>query len=205
MRLLTLIGLIVIAFASVLPAAAQADGQFCVRAFEDRNANGLRDAGEPLLQSGISAELANQDGVIVGSALLENSPTAAQGVICFQGLEAGQYTIFVSSADYAPTTPNTMTATLRSGELPAVLEFGAGAVTSNTNIVEVVQPAPEAGLERMLWSLLAAILAALIMMVLGLIIYFLFVRRGGKPAPEVTPLDDVYRRPTDTGTVPRQK
>lgn len=213
LRTLGMIGLVLMLLAAGLPAAAQADAQFCVRAFEDRNANGIRDGGEPLLQSSISAELANEDGIIVGSALLENSPTAAQGVICFQGLAPGQYTIFVGSAEYAPTTPDTMTAALRSGELPAVLEFGAGPLAAAQPQLEIIEVRPEAALERVLIALLGAIGAALVMMILGLLVFLLFVRPRLRTVPvDVTPpTDELYRRPTppktDTGTYypPRDK
>jgi hypothetical protein len=212
LRTLGTIGLVLMLLAAGLPSAAQADAQFCVRAFEDRNANGIRDGGEPLLQSSISAELANEDGIIVGSALLENSPTAAQGVICFQGLAPGQYTIFVGSAEYAPTTPDTMTAALRSGELPAVLEFGAGPLAAGEPQLEIIEVRPETALERVLIALLGAIGAALVMMILGLLVFLLFVRPRLRTVPvDVTPPDDLYRRPappkTDTGTYfpPRDK
>jgi hypothetical protein len=203
LRAVRAIGLITALFMLALPVAAQADAQFCVRAFEDRNANGIRDGGEPLLQTSISAELANEDGIIVGSALLENSPTAAQGVICFQGLAPGQYTIFVSSAEYAPTTPDTMTAALRSGELPAVLEFGAGALAAQQPQVELIEVRPETALERVLVALLAAIGAALVMMIIGILVFLIFVRPRLKVLPvDVTPPDEHFRRPvkSDTGT-----
>ena len=59
--------------------SAQTGGQFCVRSFEDRNGNSTLDPGEPLLTSGISANLLNAESVIVASALLADSPTAAPG------------------------------------------------------------------------------------------------------------------------------
>src|SRR5690606_15345659 len=105
-------------------------GQFCVRSYEDRNANQTRDQGEPLLVAGIGADLLDESGIVVASALLADSPTAAQGIICFQFLPPGQYTIQVTSAEYRATTPETMTVTLVGGELPAVLEFGAQSVSA---------------------------------------------------------------------------
>jgi hypothetical protein len=62
---------------AALPAAAQTGGQFCVRAFEDRNGSGARDGGEPLLTRGLAVNLLNAEGVTVASGLLESSPTAA--------------------------------------------------------------------------------------------------------------------------------
>lgn len=190
----------------VLTAWAQPDGQFCVRAFEDRNGNGVRDGGEPLLRDGVSAELSDENGVIIGSALMINSPTAEQGLICFTGLAPAQYTISVNSADYEATTPETLTITLQEGDLPAVLDYGARAFSS-TDAVEVpLVAAPSTGdsLMRVLWSVLAATVAALVMLLLGLLIWFLFFRRSAPPEIMEAPSDTAkYRRPpTDTDRFP---
>lgn len=188
-----------------LPLQAQVDGQFCVRAYEDRNGNGVRDGGEPLLRDGISAELSDESGVVIASALLVNSPTAAQGVICFTGLAPSQYTISVSSADYEATTPATMTLSLQSGDLPAVLEYGARSLAA-VDAQELLAAEPELTLEdnlmRILWASLAAIGAALIMLVLGLIVWLIFFRRGRAQVPDVVTDTAQYQRPQDTGSYP---
>ncbi len=188
-----------------LPVRAQADGQFCVRAYEDRNGNGLRDGGEPLLRDGVSAELADERGVVIASALLVNSPTAAQGVICFTGLAPAQYTMSVSSADYEATTPTTMTLALQAGDLPAVLEYGARSlVSTQAQDLSAVEPEPtlEDNLLRVLWASLAAVVAALVMMVLGLLMWLIFFRRARAQAPEDTTDVAQYQRPRDTGSYP---
>lgn len=199
-----LAALVVLMLALVLPASAQADGQFCVRAYEDRNGNGVRDGGEPLLRDGISAELSDESGVVIGSALLVNSPTAAQGVICFTGLVPSQYTISVSSADYEATTPATMTLSLQAGDLPAVLEYGARSLTAaDAEALLTAEPEPtlEDNLMRILWSSLAAIAAALVMMVLGLLVWLIFFRR--RAIETSAPVDtSPYERPKDTGSYP---
>ena len=62
-------------------ALAQSGGQLWVRSYEDRNANGVRDTGEPLLTRGVSVDLVNGDGIVIASALLDNSPNASQGLV----------------------------------------------------------------------------------------------------------------------------
>ncbi|HLV37542.1 MAG TPA: hypothetical protein VKY59_20660 [Spirillospora sp.] len=174
-------------------AQAQTGGQFCVRAFEDRNANGTMDAGEPLLTGGISADLLNAENVVVGSALLSESPNRAQGVICFQFLAPGQYSLIITSADYVPTTPNTVTASITEGTLPTVVEFGGQRL-----VLEPAASATQAGdvvgnltalanldrdtLPRIVLSALGSLVVIAGMVVLGAIIYLLVLRRPAQPA-----------------------
>lgn len=220
----TFTGLLVF-MALALPCApalfAQEGGQFCARAFEDRNANGTRDAGEPLITRGISAVLMDAAGVVVASAILDNSPTAGQGVICFQGLAPQQYTMMISSAEFTATTADNLTMNVVAGELPPVLEFGgqriAGADTP-------VSAAPESAfeqeelVERALLASLGALGAMLVTSIVGLFVYVIAFR-GRRSQPVQPPVDDfLYRRPspgstgqmravhpTDTGEVPRQR
>src|SRR5690606_17480736 len=174
-------------------AHAQTGGQFCVRAFVDRNANGVFDSGEPLLTSGVSADLLNAENIIVASALLSESPTAAQGVICFQFLAPGQYSLIITSADYVPTTPNTVTASITEGTLPTVVEFGGQRL-----VLEPAASATQAGdvvgnltalanldrdtLPRIVLSALGSLVVIAGMVVLGAIIYLLVLRRPAQPA-----------------------
>jgi hypothetical protein len=179
-----------------LPAAAQGgDGQFCVRSFEDQNANQTRDQGEVLLTSGIGADLIDETGVVVASALLADSPTAAQGVICFQFLPPGQYTIQVTSAEYQSTTPDTMTVTLVGGELPAVLEFGAQSVTAIVATGPETQPEQGPDVQRIITAAVGAIIALLVMQVLGLLIYALAFRRRKEVVEDVKPDTGQFKRP----------
>ena len=106
-------------------ALAQSGGQLWVRAFEDRNANGAREPGEPFLTRGIAVSLLNEEGVIIASALLDDSPNAAQGLVGFQLLPPGQYSVAVTSADYEATGETTFTTTVSDAGIPPVLEFGA--------------------------------------------------------------------------------
>ena len=158
-----------------LPAAAQTGGQFCVRAFEDRNANGTRDGGEPLLTRGLAVNLLNAEGVTVASGLLESSPTAAQGTLCFQFLPAGQYTMVVSTAEFSPTTPGDFTAVVSDNAQPVLFEFGA-----QRPLVEATAPAvaPQntTQLQRIGLSVGGALIAIIGMTVLGLLIYLVGLR-----------------------------
>ncbi len=177
--------------------AQQSGGDFCVRAFEDRNANSVRDMGdgeafEPLLKAGIGADLLDETGVIVASALLADSPTADQGVICFQLLPEGQYTIQITSAEYRPTTPDTMTATIRAGELPAVMELGVQTLVGLPVVPTFTTTDQTSQLERVLIAAAGAVVIALVMQVLGLMIYL--IRFGRKPKVD-TGVTTTFKRP----------
>lgn len=182
--------------------SAQATGQFCVRSFDDRNGNGIRDAGEVTLQNGVVAELSDASNVVIASALLSDSPTASQGIICFENLSSGQYTIVVTSGDFLATTPNALTVTIQEGDLPAVMEFGAQKLNIEPQPVDTVTDviSPEQQLEQILVATLGALIAAIIMVILGIIIYLLFFRgKGGNKRNRnmdyLPPSDDVYQRP----------
>lgn len=193
----------IISVFTVLPALAQGDGQFCVRAFEDRNGNGQRDAGEPLLTRGIGANLLDERGVIVASAIMDNSPTAGQGVICFLGLVAQQYTMVVTSAEYEPTTGDNMTVSVVSGGAPPVLEYGGqridAAAVTDTDAATESRFTDEEMLERIFIAGAGALVVTLVMSILGLIIYFIALRRRGPTIPPTIP-DEYYRRPSTKST-----
>lgn len=180
------------------PASAQTGGQFCVRAFEDRNANQALDPGEPLLTRDVAAALLDADGVVIASALMDDSPTAAQGVICFQFLPPGQYSLQITSALYTPTTPDTVTASIGVGTLPTVVEYGA-------RRADALAPAPPraagAGFTLPASEVVragVALLGALVVMgaagALGVLIYLLVVRP--RPTAAAVPA----RRPPTTGS-----
>lgn len=181
-------------------AAAQTGGQFCVRAFEDRNKNGVLDPGEPFLTKGVSAQLMDSSGVIVSSALLDNSPTATQGVICFTGLTFGQYSMMVTSAEFDATTPNQMTVSISAGQLPTVLDFGAQRVTAEVTTVSTTEAIDQNTLlERALIAGLGALGVILAMTVLGGLIYLIFFRgRLKRAAAEAAFL----KRQSTTGSFP---
>jgi uncharacterized membrane protein len=167
-------------------ALAQEGGQFCVRAFEDRNSNGTRDASEPFLTQGIAAELSNAQGVVIASAGLEDSPQSAAGVICFANLATGAYTLAVISADYTATTANTLAANITPGGVPTVLEFGgtlAAAQTATTptatSLLDALQLNNADGrslVERVVIALLGALAIIAVMVIMGVFIWSAILR-----------------------------
>jgi hypothetical protein len=161
---------------------AQSDGQLCVRAFEDRNANGVVDEGEPLLAGGISVNLLDAQNITIASALLDQSPTAAEGVVCFQNLPAGQYSLGITATELKATTPGTITTTISASSIPTVVEFGAQRPAVPT-------PTPATGLNllnrnqivRVAVSALGMLVVIAGMAFLGAIVYLLAFRPS--PAP----------------------
>lgn len=191
-----------------LPVLAQqnsADGEFCVRAFEDTNSNGVRDLNEVPLQGGISANLLDGNGIIIASALLDNSPTLARGLICFQFLPAGQYSIEVVSADFTATTANMMTNVVQAGEVPYVMDFGASRIPVNPEIAPEVadNEITEAKVMRVVVSVAGAVGSVIIMSLLGFLIYLIAYRGRLRREMQQIPADAYYQRPATTGSTPR--
>lgn len=185
-----------------------ADGEFCVRAFNDANGNGIRDLNEAPLQGGISANLMDANGIIIASALLDNAPTVARGLICFQFLPAGQYTIEVSSGDYRATTGAVMTDVVQAGAVPYVMEFGAQSLDSITTTAEIsADTDPESAVMRVVLALAGAALAVVVMSFFGFIFYLIGFRGRIKRAEQQEDLA-YYQRPAvnaaETGEFRRQ-
>ncbi|MBI5670628.1 MAG: hypothetical protein HZC41_21765 [Chloroflexi bacterium] len=180
--------------------AAQSGGQLCVRSFEDRNGNGTLDPGEPLLTRGVGVNLLDSSGVTIASSLLDTSPTAAQGVVCFQFLPAGQYSVVMTSADYTATTPDTITTTISDSGLPTVVEFGARLAATPTSAASPTG-AQAVDTTRVAVSGMAALLVVGFMVFLGMIVFWsAFGRRAPVDARVTT---GSMRAVRDTGTAPR--
>lgn len=191
--LLCAAALAVLAFGVV---SAQSAGQLWVRLFQDLNANGQRDAGEPLLTRGAAVSLSNEAGAVIATGLLDDSPNNAQGLIGFQGLQPGAYTAIITSADFAPSGEARFTRDVTGDGIPIVIEFGAQPIVDPT-------PAPAAvrglfGLPiylgeriqvaRVALGLLGACIVAAFMTLLGTLTYWLVARRARRnlrpvPAP----------------------
>jgi len=218
MRLVMIVVYVLMLASVTFPLVAQNDGQLCVEAFEDRNGNGVQDGGEPLLNRGVSANLLDLSGVIVTSRILDNSPLAGRGLICFNELAAGQYSIEISSADYQATIPGGLTVEIISGLPPQVLTFGGRRIESEsgTPVTDVTtQAEKDALVERALVAGAGSAAAMLLTAFIGLIIYALTLRSRYRRLPS-PPSDDYYRkrtttgsmravRPSDTGEFPRNR
>lgn len=191
-----------------MTVSAQNDGQFCARAYEDRNGNGTRDAGEPFLTRGIGATLQDSQGVVVATAILDNSPTAGQGVICFQNLAYRQYTLTITSAEFDATTSDTLITELVRGETPPVLEYGGQrADMAVVAPVEVEEPLDQDELvERVIVAAVGSAAAMLFTALFGVLLYLLLLRPRRRTAPTMTPPNDArYMRPDPrqtTGSMP---
>ncbi|MEM6281202.1 MAG: SdrD B-like domain-containing protein [Chloroflexota bacterium] len=190
MRIRTLIaGVVGVALLIAAPALAQESlGQFCVRSFEDVNANGLFDTEtERLITRGVSVELLNEQGVVVSSALLDRSPTVSNGIICFYELTPGDYSVLVSSADYLATTDRLVQQSV-SATLPTIVEFGARRVGSDAVAVPLDTGTGSLLGEVTLVRVAAAAVGAAILMVVflltGFVIFGMRSRRAtAPPAP----------------------
>lgn len=172
-------------------AQAQSGGQFCMRAFEDTNGNGRFDPpAELLISRGIVVNLLDARSVTIASALLDDSPTAGQGVVCFTLLPPGQYSLSISAAEFRPTTPALITTSITADTLPTVVEFGAQRLAPAAAVAQESQ-----GTSAVLRAALAAggaLIAMLAMALLGLLVYLLaFGRR-----PARTPAAGERRPPT---------
>jgi hypothetical protein len=188
--------------------AQQGTGQFCVSAYEDDNGNMMRDPGEPLLQTGIIATLHDMRGVIINTATLEASPNREQGLVCFNNLPDGQYTLFVDSVIYRATTTENMIAQLNATSQLAVLEYGGQIIrltpANPTSITPIDTPFTP-NWERVGIAAIWGSAVAMIVGTVGLILYALFIRPYNRrilrqrpltpynPIPTVTP--NYYQRP----------
>jgi len=127
--------LICLPLALASPVRAQDTGQVCAQSFIDRDADGSRGLDEPMATRGVSASLQNAAGVTIASLLLDDSPLAADGLLCFGDLLAGDYQITLRSSEFASTTAAAFSASVRPGAAPMVVQFG-------------LQPLPDYALSR---------------------------------------------------------
>ncbi len=168
-------------------SAQDGGGQLWVNAFEDRDGDGTRDPNEPFITRGVSVDLLDANSVVVASALLDESPNASRGLIGFQRLSPGTYTVIVTGADWTPTTPDTFTQTLEENVMPTVLWYGAQRPV--TNVPAEMSSNPLAALNaldpevlRIGLSLLGAVIVMGAFSVIGFLIYLVvYARRAPKP------------------------
>ncbi len=161
-----------------LPVFAQdSGGQLWIQAFEDRNGNGQRDAGEPFLTHGVSVDLLNADGVVVGSGTLDGAPYASQGFIGFLYLAPGQYTAVISSPDMAATLPDRVPVTITAGAAPVTVSYGAQ-ITAPTEITSADSGSTvlNGELARVAIALFGAVMVLGLMSLIGVGIYAFVLR-----------------------------
>lgn len=178
-------GLLLICLSLVLlpPAMlAQETGQVCAQSFDDRDGDGLRDPDERAIAHGVSAGLQNLAGVTIASRLQEDSPFAADGLLCFDDLPAGDYQITLRSAEFTMTTAAVFSASVSPGSAPALVEFGL-------QPLQVAEPRPGAArlkiddalVEAVLRALVGGAVAVAILSVIGLLTFLAIFRRRSSP------------------------
>ncbi|MBW4437202.1 MAG: hypothetical protein KME04_08710 [Pleurocapsa minor GSE-CHR-MK-17-07R] len=175
--------MIVLLLAAAGMAAAQTSAPLWVRLFEDANANSVLDAGENVLSEGGVVTLLNEAGVVVASALLDNAPNADRGLVGFQNLPPGTYTVQVSAAGFSPTGSAQFTQVISADADPVLIEFGArGAVPEGMEVrrglfgTRLYIGTPDQ-VARVGYALLGALAVVGIMTLLGFVVYVGIVRR----------------------------
>ena len=157
--------------------SAQDTGQICVGAFDDLNQSGARDAIEVAITRGIGAHLLNDVSVTIGSKLLEDSPYAADGLVCFDQLPAGDYLVILTSSEYIPTSATSVRAAVEPGSPPALIEVGVrlidAAVPDGSSTTRGIDARAAEGL---VLALIASSIVAFLMGVVGFFLYFLVIR-----------------------------
>ncbi|MDQ7028085.1 MAG: hypothetical protein Q9P01_07350 [Anaerolineae bacterium] len=186
--------------------AQTSGGQICIRAFEDRNGNAQDDNNEPRIQRRLSATLANDMGVIIDSAFMEDSLNAAAGTLCFQRLDAGQYTLRVVSAEYTFTTETEfITAITNTGvqtfSVGGQLIVSAIPTVDNSGDLQLTSAEQQNLITRLVFAGIGAAVVIGAMAVVGAFIYLIFMRRPAQPVQYATGTYPAIQSPPSTGTM----
>ncbi|MBL8133042.1 MAG: hypothetical protein JNL42_14370 [Anaerolineae bacterium] len=186
---------------AALPAAAQeGSGQLWVRAFVDRDGDGVRDPNEPLLTEGVAVELIREGVVIDSARLTADSPYTSQGLVGFQRLEPGEYTVRITAGALTPTTPDSVTVQVSGSGLPPVVEFGGqppaepAAAGEQDGILAFAPQDPE--VMHLVVSALGALIVAGLVAGFGFLIYLLVLAPRYRAA-----LAQAKRAATTTGSM----
>ena len=180
--------LLCLSFLMAQSLLAQDSGQVCILTYDDRNGDGARGADERAIAHGIGASLMTADGLIIDSALLDDSPFATSGLLCFDGLLAGDYRIQLTSAEFAGTTAASFEASVKPGEAPARVEFGVRSllVESSPRASAGRFAVDEAAATALIKGLLGGAVTFVIMIFIGLLIALLVFQprlaRASSPA-----------------------
>ncbi len=197
-------------------ALAQDTGQICLLAYADDNENGIRDEIEAPISRGVAASLLNERGITIASLLLQDAPYAADGLLCFDGLFAGDYQVVISSSEYQATTASSASASVLPGAAPARIDFGAKRLVGEymPDPVAIVGALDPAATQTLIVAALVAAGAIVLMSLLAVLVYFLLIRRrlrrGRKPRPSAAPALPLAGLPphsdeTDAYLRPRQR
>ncbi len=145
----------------VASVSAQTGGSICTLAYEDVNENGVHEADEPVF-AGISVNLIQQD-LIIGTHITTTSSEA----FCFQNLPSGEYSIeFEQTPNHTATTDNRAALTLTEGQRIR-LEYGAVPQSPFNENAPASSGEKVESSTRLLISLMAAVLAMIVMIGLG--------------------------------------
>lgn len=166
------------------------DGQICVRAFEDRNSNGMYDDNEPPITQGVGVNLLDAQGITIAAKLLEDSESSTQGTVCFRQLLAGNYTVIITSPDYSATTPTSLNTSILPQSVPTRLDFGGQLIMTEPNTASSgLETADDSqSLQGILFGSIGAILVMFFMIIIGTAIYFIVFHRRLKQAPASRPI-----------------
>lgn len=165
--------------------AAQDTGQVCVQSFDDRDGDGTRDADEMSITRGIGASLNDAAGVTIASQLLEDSPFAERGLICFEQLLAGDYQITMTSAEYAGTAATTFAASVNPGAAPALIEYGARPLHGASGAAGSGFSLDAEAAEALAIAVIGSMIVGAAISIIALLILLLIFRRRRSPAPTV--------------------
>lgn len=174
MRLIKWLALFCLFVVGAGALTAQETGQICIFSFDDQDESGVLDANEPPITQGVGISLLNERGVTIESQLLEDSPQAARGLVCFVDLPAGDYRVLLTSADYIAMTSSSFQAAVVPGSVPARFDFGVKPLTSENATAAASPSQAERNLagQGILLSAAAAAIVSGMMVIIGLLIYF---------------------------------
>ena len=169
-------------------AYAQETSQICLSAFADADDDGQRAADEAPITQGIAASLLDESGITIDTGLLSESPLAADGLLCFDDLPAGRYRLFVSSSQYAFSSPSATDLQLEPGLPPPRLDFAAKPLAAAEPPAALSLSSLDAEAAGLLIALgAAALLIILVMALLGCLLVMSVMRRpGSPPSPMMT-------------------
>ncbi len=196
MRLIKWLALFCLFVVGAGALTAQETGQICIFSFDDQDESGVLDANEPPITQGVGISLLNERGVTIESQLLEDSPQAARGLVCFVDLPAGDYRVLLTSADYIAMTSSSFQAAVVPGSVPVRFDFGVKPLTSENATAAAHSSLSQA--ERnlagqgILVSAAAAAIVSGMMVIIGLFIYFAafrprMKRKRSRQAPTPSP------------------